>query len=184
MTRVVRGGSSSARDEPREAVDLTDPTSSAEAIVWAGLDGLRAAVGVEIGPGDWLAIDQPRVDGFADDTLDHQWIHVDPERAAQGPYGGPVAHGFLTLSLIPYLINRLRRIEGARLGINYGLDKVRFPAPVVVGSRIRARCTLTSLEPVGDDGVQIVTHVEIEVEGSAKPACVAHLVARYSFAAS
>ena len=146
-----------------------------------GLAELEAAVGQEIGPTDWFLIDQARVDGFADDTEDHQWIHVDPERAAAGPFGGPVAHGFLTLSLIPYLTSQLRRVEGVRMGVNYGLDRVRFPSPVRVGRRIRARATMISLDKIGDDAVHLVTRITIEVEGSDKPACVADMVSRFYF---
>ena len=142
---------------------------------------LEAAVGQEIGPTDWFEIDQQRVNGFADVTEDHQWIHVDPERAAAGPFGGPVAHGFLTLSLIPYLTSQLRRVDNVTMGVNYGLDRVRFPAPVRVGSRIRARATINSLDKLSDEAVQLVTRVTIEVEGSDKPACVADMVSRYYF---
>ena len=146
-----------------------------------GLADLEKAVGQEIGPTEWFMIDQARVSGFADDTEDHQWIHVDPERAKAGPFGGPVAHGFLTLSLIPYLMGELRRVEGVRMGVNYGLDRVRFPSPVLVGRRIRARATVTSLDKIAGDAVQMVTLVTIEVEGSEKPACVAEMVSRYYF---
>jgi acyl dehydratase len=146
-----------------------------------GLADLEKAVGQDIGPTEWFMIDQARVNGFADDTEDHQWIHVDPERAKAGPFGGPVAHGFLTLSLIPYLMGELRRVEGVRMGVNYGLDRVRFPSPVLVGRRIRARATVTSLDKIAGDAVQIVTLVTIEVEGSEKPACVAEMVSRYYF---
>ena len=143
---------------------------------------LEAAVGREIGPTDWFEVDQPRVNGFADDTEDHQWIHIDPERAAAGPFGGPVVHGFLTLSLIPYLTSQLRRVDNVTMGVNYGLDRVRFPAPVLVGRRIRARATVTSLDKISADAVHLVTRVTIEVEGSDKPACVADMVSRYYFA--
>jgi len=151
-----------------------------------GIADLEAAVGGELGPTEWFPVDQTRIDGFADDTEDHQWIHVDAGRAAAGPFGATVAHGFLTLSLVPYFVNQLRSITGARMGINYGLDRVRFPAPVRAGSRIRARATLLSLDKVGDGAVQIVNRVTIEIEGSAgeasaKPACVADLVSRHYF---
>ena len=146
-----------------------------------GLADLEKAVGQEIGPTEWFMIDQARVNGFADDTEDHQWIHVDPERAKAGPFGGPVAHGFLTLSLLPYLMGELSRVEGVRMGVNYGLDRVRFPSPVPVGRRIRARATVTSLDKIAGDAVQMVTLVTIEVEGSEKPACVAEMVSRYYF---
>ena len=146
-----------------------------------GIADLEAAVGQEIGPTEWFTVDQARINGFADDTGDHQWIHVDPERAATGPFGMTVAHGFLTLSLVPYFSSQLRSIEGVRMGINYGLDRVRFPTPVPVGSRLRARGTLISLDKVGEDAVQLVNRVTVEVEGSAKPACVADPVSRIYF---
>lgn len=165
-------------------IDLTDTEGASSATIYPGVEALRAAVGVELGPTEWLRVDQDRVDGFADDTLDHQWIHVDPDRAASGPFGGTVAHGFLTLSLVPYFVNQLRRIEGVRMGVNYGLDRVRFPSPVVVGSRIRGRVTMTRLDELGGDAIQIVTRTTIDVEASDKPACVADLVARYFLASS
>ena len=142
---------------------------------------LEKAVGRELGPTDWFLVDQSRVDGFADVTEDHQWIHVDPERGAAGPFGATVAHGFLTVSLIPFFVNRLRRVEGARMGVNYGLNRVRFPAPVRVGSRIRARTTMTELERIDETTVQMVLRTVIEVEGGSKPACVADLVSRYYY---
>jgi len=142
---------------------------------------LEAAVGQEIGPTDWFEIDQQRINGFADDTEDHQWIHVDPERAAAGPFGAPVAHGFLTLSLIPFFSSQLRTVDNVTMGVNYGLDRVRFPTPVRVGRRIRARATINSLDKLSGEAVQLVTRVTIEVEGSEKPACVADMVSRYYF---
>lgn len=160
--------------------DLTIPAAAGAGIeIYRGVEDLAAAVGRELGPTEWFTVEQSRVDGFADDTEDHQWIHVDTERAAGGPFGATVAHGFLTLSLLPYFVNRLRRIEGVRMGVNYGLNKVRFPAPVRVGSRTRARATMAGLERIGDDTVQIVTHIVVEIEGGDKPACVADLVSRY-----
>jgi acyl dehydratase len=142
---------------------------------------LVASLGRELGPGEWLEIGQDRIDGFADVTGDHQWIHVDPERAASGPYGATVAHGFLTLSLVPLLLDGLRRISGARMGVNYGLERVRFPSAVRSGTRVRARSTLVDATDVGGDAVQLVTRVVIEVEGSEKPACVADVVTRAYF---
>jgi acyl dehydratase len=142
---------------------------------------LEAAVGQEIGPTEWFEVDQQRVNGFADDTEDHQLIHIDPERAAKGPFGAPVAHGFLTLSLIPYLTSQLRQVDNVTMGVNYGLDRVRFPTPVRVGNRIRARATVISLDKLSDEAVHLVTRVTIEVEGSEKPACVADMVSRYYF---
>jgi acyl dehydratase len=147
------------------------------------LAALEAAVGTETGPTDWFTIDQARIGAFADATQDHQWIHIDPERAASGPFGTTVAHGFLTLSLVPYLAAELRKVEGVRMGINYGLNRVRFPAPVPSGSRVRARSTLISCErvPGPDEAAQLVNRVTIELEGSAKPACVADVVSRLYF---
>jgi acyl dehydratase len=142
---------------------------------------LEAAVGTEVGPTEWLTIDQNRINGFADVTEDHQWIHIDPERAAVGPFGKTIAHGFLTLSLLSHLVSELRRVDGARMGINYGLNKVRFPAPVPVDSRIRARASMVSAEATGDGAVQVVTRVTVEVEGNPKPACVADWVSRFYF---
>jgi acyl dehydratase len=147
-----------------------------------GIADLEAAIGKEIGPTDWFTVEQSRINGFADDTEDHQWIHIDPERAAAGPFGTTVAHGFLTLSLVPYFASQLRSVEGVRMGINYGLDRVRFPTPVPVGSRLRARATLISLDKVGEGAVQLVNRVTVEVEGNAKPACVADMVSRLYFA--
>ena len=143
---------------------------------------LEAAVGVEVGPTEWFAIDHNRINGFADVTEDHQWIHVDKERAAGGPFGKTIAHGFLTLSLLPHLVSELRRVDGLRMGINYGLNRVRFPAPVPVDSRLRARATMMSAERTGDGAVQVVTTVTVEIEGSPKPALVAEWVNRFYFA--
>jgi acyl dehydratase len=142
---------------------------------------LAAALGRELGPTDWFPVDQSRVDSFGEDTEDRQWIHVDVERSASGPFGGTVAHGFLTLALVPYFMSQLRRVEGAKMAVNYGLDRVRFPAPVLVGSRIRAWAVLRDLRPLADGAVQVVTLVSVEVEGGSKPACVAEQVGRYYF---
>jgi acyl dehydratase len=141
------------------------------------LSALAEATGQHLGYSDWFEIDQKRVDLFADATGDHQWIHVDPERAAQGPFKGTIAHGFLTLSLVPVLVAGVYRVDGIRMGVNYGLNKVRFPAPVRVGGRVRADVELAEVTEV-DGGVQVVTRVTIEVEGSPKPCCVAETVAR------
>jgi acyl dehydratase len=144
---------------------------------YAHLADLRALAGREIGSSDWLAVDQHRIDQFAQATGDHQWIHVDPERAAAGPFGATVAHGFLTLSLLPALYETAFAIDDVRMGVNYGLNRVRFMAPVRVGSRLRGRFRLLSYEPL-EGGAQIVTEATIELEGSAKPACVAESVSR------
>lgn len=142
------------------------------------LDALRAAVGTEIGVSDWMTIEQDRIDTFADATGDHQWIHVDPARAATGPYGRTIAHGFLTLSLLVPLTNQAATVGGIRMGINYGLNKVRFVTPVPVGGRIRARVTLDSVRDI-PGGVQAERTVTLELEGAGKPACVAESIVRY-----
>lgn len=145
---------------------------------------LKELIGQELGVSEWVEITQERVNAFADATGDHQYIHVDPERAKQTFFGGTIAHGYLTLSLIPYL-GSLRggtRIDlGGRMGVNYGLNKVRFPAPVPVGSRIRSRHKLVAVEEVGDKAVQMTSEVTIEVEGQDKPACVAETLSRTYF---
>lgn len=138
---------------------------------------LLAARGEEIGRSDWITITQDQINLFAAATLDHQWIHVDENRAAEGPYGAPIAHGFLTLSLLPHLTAQISRIDGATMKINYGLNKVRFPAPVPAGSRVRARSRLLKVEPAGSH-LQIVSEVVIDIEGATKPACVAESVSR------
>ncbi|MDT0379283.1 MaoC family dehydratase [Streptomyces sp. DSM 42041] len=150
----------------------------AEPRVFTSAEELRAAVGEELGVSDWLEVDQKRVDLFADATGDHQWIHVDPERAADGPFGGTIAHGYLTLSLLPAFVPQVIRVDGVRMGINYGVNRVRFPAPVPVGSRLRARAELTDVSDV-DGGVQLTTKVTIERDGGAKPVCVAESVSRF-----
>lgn len=148
------------------------------------IDELKQLIGQELGVSEWVEITQERVNAFADATGDHQYIHVDPERAKQTFFGGTIAHGYLTLSLIPYL-GSLRggtKIDlGGRMGVNYGLNKVRFPAPVPVGSRIRSRHTLVAVEEIGDKAVQMTTEVTIEVEGQEKPACVAETLGRTYF---
>ncbi|MDL5155830.1 MaoC family dehydratase [Actinomycetospora termitidis] len=149
--------------------------------VLTGAEGVRAAIGRDLGPGEWFEVDQARVDGFADDTEDHQWIHVDPEKAVSSPFGGTIAHGFLTLSLLPHLANSARRLDGVRMGVNYGLNKVRFPSPVRVGSRVRATVTITEAEDLPDNGVQVVSKVTVEIEGLPKPACIAEWVTRAYF---
>ena len=143
-----------------------------------GLDGLREKVGQHLGYSDWHQVTQDQVNLFADATGDHQWIHVDLERAKSGPFGGPIAHGYLTLSLLPKLIGEILEVQGIGMTINYGVNKVRFPAPVPVGSRVRAGATLTSLEEVSG-GVQGIMDVTIEREGSDKPVCAAQTVFRY-----
>jgi acyl dehydratase len=135
-------------------------------------------VGDALAPTGWVEIDQARIDLFADATGDHQWIHVDPERAAAGPFGAPIAHGFLTLSLANLFLPQLLVVETFSMGVNVGLDKVRFPAPVRVGSRIRGRGEIVSAAEAGE-GVQVVVRITVEVDGNDKPACVADTVSRF-----
>jgi acyl dehydratase len=143
-----------------------------------GVEGVQGLVGKHLGHSEWVTITQEQVDRFAEATGDHQWIHVDPERAArESPFGGPIAHGFLTLSLIPMLVPQIVEMTGFRMGVNYGTEKVRFPSPVPVGSRVRAGATLDSATPI-DGGVQVDVTVTIEVEGQPKPAMVATTVSR------
>lgn len=143
--------------------------------VFEGLDQIEAAIGTHIGYSEWMEITQERVDAFADATGDHQWIHVDPARAAEGPYGKTIAHGYLTLSLLPVLGAEVLDIQGFSMMINYGLEKVRFPAAVPVGSRIRAGIELTSLQRKSS-GVQLNSVVTVEIEGGDRPALVAETV--------
>jgi acyl dehydratase len=142
-----------------------------------GLDELRAATGAELGVTDWHEVTQAEVDAFADATGDHQWIHVDPERAAQSPLGGTIAHGLFTLSLAPAMTAALLSFEGFAFGLNYGYNRVRFPAPLPVGSRVRMRATLAGVEDI-PGGAQITIAQTFEREGADKPVCVAESVAR------
>jgi|HigsolmetaAR201D_1030396.scaffolds.fasta_scaffold01186_13 acyl dehydratase len=143
-----------------------------------GLEDLKSRVGQELGVSDWVDVTQERINAFADATGDHQFIHVDPERAAQTPFGGTIAHGLYTLSLGPALINDVYEIKGIGFAVNYGYNKVRFPAPVPSGSRVRMRVTLSSAEDVNGGGVQMVLTQTYEVEGGDKPVCVAEHVVR------
>ncbi len=142
------------------------------------LADVRSLVGHEIGCSAWLTVDQARIDLFAQATGDHQWIHTDPVRAAQGPFGAPVAHGFLTLSLMPVLFEAAFAIDDVRMGVNYGLNRVRFMTPVRVGSQLRGRFKLLAFEPL-EGGAQLVTEASLELLGSTKPACVAESVSRH-----
>ncbi len=139
-----------------------------------------AAVGKPLGESSWVAIDQRRIDQFADATDDHQWIHVDPARAKEGPFGACIAHGYLTLSLASRFLPEFVRYEKLRMGVNYGCDKVRFPAPVPVGSRLRGRGELVKAEPI-DGGVQATIRVTVEIEGKDRPACVVDTISRFFF---
>jgi acyl dehydratase len=143
-----------------------------------GPAAIQSHVGASLGPTGWVEVDQSRIDQFADATGDHQWIHVDAARAAEGPFGATIAHGYLTLSLVNLFLPDLVAVDGASMGVNVGLEKVRFPAPVPSGSRIRATGEVISADEVGG-GVQVVVRVAVEVEGSAKPACVADTVSRF-----
>jgi len=145
--------------------------------VFTSLEEVAAASGEEIGTSDWLTIDQERVDRFADVTGDHQWIHVDVERAKEGPFGGTIAHGYLTLSLIPFFGSQVFAFETPGAKLNYGANKVRFPAPLKVGSKVRMHAVLTSAEDV-PGGVQLTTTCTFEVEGGEKPVCVAETLTR------
>lgn len=140
-----------------------------------------AGIGLNLGETGWLTVDQERIDLFARATGDFQWIHVDPERARDGPFGRTIAHGYLTFSLINHFLPDLFKARDARMGVNYGAERLRFPAPVPVDSRIRATGTLVGADPVGDDAVQTTVRVTIELEDSAKPACVADIIGRYYF---
>lgn len=148
--------------------------------VFADPQELAAAVGTELGASDWLAIEQDRIGGFAEATGDHQWIHVDEARAKEGPFGSTIAHGFLTLSLLPALTAQIYRVDGVRMGINYGLNRVRFISPVRVGSSVRAVMTLMALDELPDvKAVQLTAKVIVEIRGAEKPAAVAETLTRY-----
>ncbi|MFG2355483.1 MaoC family dehydratase [Streptomyces sp. NPDC048521] len=150
----------------------------AEPRIFTSPDELKAAVGEQLGYTDWLEVDQKRIDLFAEATGDHQWIHVDPEKAAAGPFKTTIAHGYLTLSLLPLFGPQLLQVEGVKMGVNYGTNKVRFPAPVPVGSRLRATATIAGVEDV-TGGVQVTVAFTVEREGGDRPVCVAESVARY-----
>ncbi len=142
-----------------------------------GIDDLRSRVGQELGVSDWLEVTQADIDLFAEATGDHQWIHVDPERAAQTPFGGTIAHGYFTLSLAPRLSYEMYTVENVAFGLNYGANRVRFPAPLKVGSKVRMRVEVTDVEDV-PGGVQLTTTCTFEVEGGEKPVCVAETLSR------
>lgn len=144
----------------------------------ASLVEVPALVGQEVAVSDWITITQEQVNLFAEATGDHQWIHVDVEKAKAGPFGAPIAHGFLTLSLLPRFFESAIAIGGTRMGVNYGLNKVRFTSPVPVGSRLRARMTLLACEAIDNNGVQMTWKVSIEREGVDKPVCVAESITR------
>ncbi|MFF2779797.1 MaoC family dehydratase [Streptomyces sp. NPDC058052] len=143
-----------------------------------GIDEIRARAGADLGHSAWVEITQPRVNTFADATGDHQWIHVDEERAAAGPFGGTIAHGYLTLSLLIPMWSELLRVEGVSMAVNYGLNKVRFPSPVRVGAKIRTHGRIASVEEVRG-GVEVVVDLTVEIDGAEKPACAAQAVYRF-----
>jgi acyl dehydratase len=145
---------------------------------FASTEELAASTGADLGVTDWITVTQEQVDKFADATLDHQWIHEDTDRARQGPFGGPIAHGYLTLSLASHFLSQLARVENISMGINYGVDKVRFPSPVPVGARIRGRGEVVEVKEV-PGGVQAVVRVTIERDGADKPAAIVDTVSRY-----
>lgn len=142
------------------------------------LSDLAANVGSPLGSSEWLLVEQDRIDRFADATGDAQWIHTDPERAKAGPFGTTIAHGFLTLSLVPIFLGQAFRVGDVRMGVNYGLNRVRFTAPVPVGSRLRAQFKLLAFDPI-EGGAQLTIEATIEREGAAKPVCVAETLTRH-----
>ncbi|MBL8304451.1 MAG: MaoC family dehydratase [Ideonella sp.] len=144
---------------------------------FAHLADLQPLVGTDIGTSDWITVDQRRIDQFAEATGDHQWIHVDPARAAAGPFGTTIAHGFLTLSLLPEMSQSAFTIDDVRMGVNYGLNRVRFTSPVPVDSRVRGRFRLLAYDPI-DGGAQLTVEVAMEREGVAKPVCIAESLSR------
>jgi acyl dehydratase len=143
-----------------------------------GIEDFHSLEGTHLGYSDWVEIDQERVNLFADATGDHQWIHVDPERAKDGPFGGAIAHGYLTLSLAPVLLGQVLTVEGMAFGVNYGCNKVRFPSPVPVGSQLRLGAAVAGVEDV-EGGVQVTMDITLEVRDAPKPSCVAQVVYRY-----
>ncbi len=145
--------------------------------VITGVDGLKAAIGEHLGYSEYFDVSQERVNQFAEATGDHQWIHVDVERAKSGPFGGPIAHGYLTLSLGPMLYPTVVRIEGFSMGVNYGANKIRFPSPVPVGSKIRLGVKLLEVEEIAN-GVQMTMEFTFECQGASKPSCVAEIIFR------
>jgi acyl dehydratase len=151
------------------------------AAVFHSAQEYQGAIGRTFGPTAWLVVDQHRINLFAEATGDHQWIHVDPERAAQGPFGGTIAHGYLSLSLVNHFLPELVRAEGMRHGINYGCDRVRFPAALRAGTRLRGTAQILSVEDLGEGSVQVKIRVTLEAEGVDKPVCVADTLSRLYF---
>jgi acyl dehydratase len=165
----------------------TPPNSGAQplqgetimATVFKSPKELSAAIGNQLGKSEWITISQERINQFAEATGDHQWIHVDVERAKKGPFGAPIAHGYLTLSLVSLFLPQIMEVHGISMGVNYGTDKVRFPAPVPVGSKLRGSGELVKVEEVGGGGTQATVRVTVEIEGKDKPACVVDTISRY-----
>ncbi|MBC8650844.1 MaoC family dehydratase [Pseudomonas sp. MTM4] len=149
--------------------------------IFSSAEQLHAAVGESLGATDWLPIEQERVNGFAEATGDHQWIHVDPERARKGPFKGCIAHGYLTLSLVNFFLPQLMRVDNLLMGVNYGCDRVRFPAPVKVGARVRGTGEISSVESLPNSALQVVVRVTVEIEDSDRPGCVVDTISRYTF---
>lgn len=143
------------------------------------IGALKSLVGQKLGVSEWVTVTQQQINSFAEATGDHQWIHVDPEKAAKGPFGGTIAHGFMTLSLLPRLMHQIYSVDGIKLAVNYGLNKVRFPAPVPVGAKVRAESSIVGVDDLGNGAAQVTVSTTIEIEGSPKPACVAESVVRY-----
>jgi acyl dehydratase len=155
----------------KKGVDMT--------IVASGLKGLRDLAGRDLGESDWLQVTQQRINTFADATDDWQWIHVDPVKAADGPFGSTIAHGYLTLSLVIPMFEKLLDIQDVKMSVNYGLERVRFPSPVPVGSKVRLKAHVDSVEDVAGNGVQMAIDFTVEIEGASKPACIARVLYRH-----
>ena len=148
---------------------------------FGSVDGVLALVGKQLADSEWVVISQERINKFADATGDHQWIHVDPVKAAAGPFGACIAHGYLSLSLVASFQEQMATLENLKMGVNYGTDKVRFPSAVKVGSRLRGKGELIAAEKTKDGGVQAIIRVTVEIEGAERPACVAETISRYYF---
>lgn len=144
----------------------------------SGIDELKSKVGEHLGYSEWHEVTQDEIDLFADATGDHQWIHVDPERAKSGPFGGPIAHGYFTIAMAPVLLGQVLRVDGISMGVNYGLNKLRFPSPVPVGGKLRVGASIAEVDDIAG-GAQVTMDLTFEVDGKDKPACVAQAVYRY-----
>jgi acyl dehydratase len=151
------------------------------ATVFNSIDEILAAVGKPLGESEWMTVTQERINQFADATDDHQWIHVDPVKAKEGPFGAPIAHGYLTLSLVSRFLPQILEVRGMKMGVNYGCNKVRFPSAVKAGAKIRGKGEMVAAEKTPDGGVQAMIRVTVEVKDQAKPGCVADTISRYYF---